>query len=329
MDKIDVKDKKILSKLTENSRMNLKEIAKYINLSKNTTNYRINRLQKQEYISNFVPIINYVRIGYSTFDLFIKLKIRKENEKIINNYFKNNPNVLWATTLFGEWDIFVQYITKDFYQFYENLLQEFITKFKEFVEDYEIKIAVERLKFELTIPDIVVSTKKELLPIEKNIKSSDKLIILDKLDRKIIHQLSKNARASFQQIGNLVGESLETVRYRFKKLVKTGVLVGFSTNINYEKFGYISYLVFIRFRNLTKEKEKQLANYLKNKKDVVFALRNGNIPEIYIQIICKTPYLVESLIKEINDIFFEQIKTITNIAITKEIKVDMFPRGLL
>lgn len=334
MKRIDLTDKKIISRLSLNSRASLKEVSEFTHLSKNSVNYRINRLLKEKYITHFMPFLDYSKIGYSTFDLFVKVRIRKEDEKMFEDYFKNNPNVLWAITLFGEWDFMVQYCTKNFYQFYHGPLQEFLLQFKDYVEDYDIKVAVKRLKFDLSLPDtkfkqksqIKIKTKKEK---QRKKQDDEEIIELDGLDQKILHQLSQDSRMSFQEIGRKINEPLETVRYRFNKLKNKGVLVGFSANINYERLGYTNYLSFIRLQALTEEKESKLINFLDSKKEIIFALKNGNVPEIYLQMVCKNPYLAESLIKEINELFFEQIKGITNFTITKEIKVEMFPKGLL
>ena len=57
--KLDVKDKKILVLLSKNSRMPISEMAKKVQLSRDTVAYRIKRMQKLNVILQFFPAIDF------------------------------------------------------------------------------------------------------------------------------------------------------------------------------------------------------------------------------------------------------------------------------
>lgn len=62
---------------------------------------------------------------------------------------------------------------------------------------------------------------------------------LDDVDRGILFALQRNARsATTTDIGDEVGVSASTVRNRIEKLEGTGVITGYSTDINYERAGF-------------------------------------------------------------------------------------------
>lgn len=55
---------------------------------------------------------------------------------------------------------------------------------------------------------------------------------MDRLDKSIIRELKKNARASFVSIADKLNVSEATVRARVKKLEKSGIIVGYKAVIN-------------------------------------------------------------------------------------------------
>ena len=326
-DLLDLKDKKLIALLFMNSRMRLHEISKIVKLSKNSVKYRIERLQKLGYIKNFIPIINYSALGYYTFDILIKFKAKKEDESHILDYISKHNNVIWASTLFGDWDVFIQFISKDFMQFYEMQLQPFLQKFNDYIDDYEIKIATGRLKFDQQIHEFSKLVKSEKIEFQK---VNDYLgnFSLSIIDLDLLFYLSKNARASFLEIGMNIGQSLETARNHFNNLIDKGIIIGFTIDFDYVKIGYINYLAFFKFRNISIKNENEFKKYITQLSQVQLALKNGNLPEIYMLLMAKSSYEAETLIKDIKEKFYGEIQKVTSILITKDIKIDMFPQGL-
>jgi len=91
---------------------------------------------------------------------------------------------------------------------------------------------------------------------------------LDLKDRKILNELDINSRQSFTKISKAVGLSKEVVNYRIKRLIKEGIIKSFYPIINITKLGFSSFRIFLRFQNLSTEKEKGIVNYLKNQDSV-------------------------------------------------------------
>ena len=99
-------------------------------------------------------------------------------------------------------------------------------------------------------------------------------------DKKILSELDIDSRQSFTKIANKVGLSKEVVNYRIKRLINEGTIKGFYPIIDVSRFGYSSYRIFLRFQNLTTEKEKKIINYLQNQNSVgwiVFIRGNWDI----------------------------------------------------
>ena len=91
---------------------------------------------------------------------------------------------------------------------------------------------------------------------------------VDKIDRKILYELDIDARQPLSKIASNVGTSKQVVDYRIKRLVKLGIIKGFSTVIDHSKLGYFSFRVYIKLRNISPTKQKEMIQYLNNNNDI-------------------------------------------------------------
>src|SRR3989344_4445775 len=95
--KLDLKDKKILTLLDEDARLSNSQIAKRVQLSKPAIEYRLRRFEQNKVIFSYYTVIDFTRLGYSQYKIYFKFQnITLEDEKNINNYWKNNKNSVWV-----------------------------------------------------------------------------------------------------------------------------------------------------------------------------------------------------------------------------------------
>lgn len=323
IEKLDLKDKKILYLLFENSRLTASEIAKHVKLSKNAVTYRIERLLKKGIIWKFFPITDFHKIGIYSYDLFIKLKATKEEEEKIKEYFRNHPNVVWATSLFGKYDLFVQILAKD-PQSFENVLDKIIIELGDKLDSYEAKLLVRNLKINHQLFDFKFDYK--FIPAKEDYS---KRYVLDKLDKKILTYLNtKDAVAPYATIANAVGASLETTRNRMKKLLGDGVIIRYFPFVVHPKIGLVRYLVMVNFRHLTSEMEKKVSDYISSIRDVHLAFKTIGKPEAYFWVVSEHPSRVEEIMKDIKSKFFNIILDMEPMLTTEELTLNFFPKAL-
>jgi DNA-binding Lrp family transcriptional regulator len=91
--KIDEIDYKILTILAPQARIPLTEIAQQLNMSSDTINYRINKLQKANIIRGFRVNIDFEKLGYHYFKADIYLKDYQQRRKIIQ-FITTNPHLI-------------------------------------------------------------------------------------------------------------------------------------------------------------------------------------------------------------------------------------------
>jgi DNA-binding Lrp family transcriptional regulator len=86
---------------------------------------------------------------------------------------------------------------------------------------------------------------------------------LDLKDKKILLAMDMNARKTDTQIAKEVGLSKQITNYRIKRLEKKKIIQGYYPVIDHTKLGLKLYRIALKFENVTKEKEKELVEYLK------------------------------------------------------------------
>ncbi len=64
------------------------------------------------------------------------------------------------------------------------------------------------------------------------------MLRMDSLDQRIVSQLVTDARASYAEIGNVVGLSAPAVKRRVDKLLDNGILQGFTAVVDPEALGW-------------------------------------------------------------------------------------------
>ena len=87
---------------------------------------------------------------------------------------------------------------------------------------------------------------------------------LDLKDRKLLFALDFHARMPNSVLAKKIGLSKQGVDNKIRNLMKKGVITGFYPLINLTKLGAIYGRIFLSTQNLTKEKEQEIHDFLKN-----------------------------------------------------------------
>jgi Lrp/AsnC family leucine-responsive transcriptional regulator len=93
---------------------------------------------------------------------------------------------------------------------------------------------------------------------------------LDIKDRKLLYELDLNSRRTLKELGKKVGLTKNSVMYRIENLKKQGTIKNFHTILNVGKLGYISFRLYLELQGVTKEKEKEIIEYLVSQKIITW-----------------------------------------------------------
>jgi len=254
---LDVKDKKILYCLTQNSRQSLKSIGKKVGISKELVSYRIKRLINNKIIHNFSIIINFERLGYSLMQTNYKfVNINPKIKKEILDFLVSHNHTMYVS-LVEE----INDLQTDFYmgrpQEFEKLLDEIRYKFYSYLS-FQTSYFFFRGEF-YNYSFLVKNSKKKMLV---NWTWGQPLYCIDSLDFKILNELSNNARISTKDIANKLKSTVSTINYRIKKLEKELIIGLYTINIDWSKLGYRWFHLRINLRDYSKK--NKIIGYMRN-----------------------------------------------------------------
>ena len=261
MEKLDVKDRKILYELDIDSRQSFSQLGKKVGLSKDLVAYRVKKLQEKGIIKNFVTDINHYKLGYTPIKFYftyqnITPKIKQE----IIDYFVKNPYTLEVHSLEGQYDLCIVCMVKDVANFY-NIWIYIINEYRDYFSNQIFCVQNLLGYYKLTFLLDDKSDKKEER-INSSICSNDKKVDIDDLDKKIFESLVLNSRISTLEIAQNLNSTVNTINSRIQKLVKNGIIVGYSVFIDWLKIDYHWYKVDIVLKDL--KKIPQILGYIEN-----------------------------------------------------------------
>jgi len=298
MEKIDIKDRKILYQLDLNCRQSNTQIGKKVGLSKQVVDYRIKRMEEKGIIIGFWTEINSFKLGYYVFRIYIRfIDVSTKIKAEIIQYFVKNPDAWAVLTSKGPVDLDVILWVKDIYtvnQYWINTLQ----KFGKYFSQSNISILTR-----------AISCKKSFL-LDSSVTSSDRgfhimscegdLVPIDKFDYRILNELALNARTSLLDLAKKIDCSPQTINYRIKHLMKKEIILAFRVNIHSAKLGLQGYAVDLYLRD--QMMRRQILNYIK---------QNPNIYDIMDMNIGWCDIAFQILLSSINElsILMEDIET--------------------
>lgn len=147
------------------------------------------------------------------------------------------------------------------------------------------------------------------------------MVKIDLKDRRIIYQLSLNARQSYSQIAKKVGLSPQLVEYKIRRLERLDVITGYYTCIDTSKIGYSIFKIYIKLQNLDEEKEKEMITDLRNNPNITWVALCDGMWDLYLVIWSKNVFQFNEIFTEINNKYSYYFSKKSIIANTKVIQL--------
>lgn len=316
---MDKKDQRLLTELTLNSRIPINQLAKKVGISREVASYRINRLIKEKIIKEFYTVINTDFLGFSRFVCFFQLKgISSEGERKFTNYLINHDFVTYIGPVIGKWNVVFDILARD-RNHLETIVKEITNYIPNHVESYVI---------------IDSGTEHEMFPtktfgIKKEIHYKDKAkkIKIDKIDLKILELISPNSRVEYKELSKKLSLTGNAIKYRIKKLEKSGIIQGYTISVNLRKLGFELYNIQLK---LKENKEQQLKQFLRENFNVIYFYRylGSENWDIDVGVITKDSLELRDFILELREKFGNIIKIYDMYIILEETKGNYAPKGV-
>ncbi|MCD4759261.1 Lrp/AsnC family transcriptional regulator [archaeon] len=313
--KLDLLDKKILYELELNSRQPLTILSKKLKKSRNVIEYRIKRLQEEGIIENFVTLLDAGKLGLMIWNVYLEFQnLTKTKEKDIINYLKKNKKVWWVAQTTGKWNLIYSIFVKDVKEFYSTV-NEFNSKFGNYILNQSLAAHV----------DVDVMTRGYFLGRRSEsfkwyVKGVEKI---DEIDKKILKELSTNARISSIDLASKLNTTPRIVIYRIKELQKKKIIAKFRTQLNVKKMGYGFYKVILYLKNLSKESDHTLLEYCKQLGNVFHYERKIGPWMLELEMDCESYEKLNEIMKNMKEKFPDYIKSYNMLLVYNEPKGDL------
>ena len=336
--KLDTKDLRIMELLAINCRFSLTTLAHSIALSKASIKNRIDKLVEAGIIHKFTTLTNISKLGYGEYLLFLKLQnLTKAKEDRIITFLQKHKLIFAILKTSGVWNYLIFIASKDNGHF-NDIKNEIIDYCGDNAQDYDFAIWIKDYKFTHSIKDMDKGTKasiikrdpsfsRELLLKPKEYKTEKKENIGGK-DLEILKTLNKNPRSDLKKIGEHVSLSIETVGYRIRNLIKKGFILGFSCVPDFFKLGYNNYFLFVQTKNLSKENEKEVIDFLQKNDFIVIAMKLVGKWNFFTSISARNLEEYNSIVDVFQQKFSNIIKSHETLNIINWHKYELFPEGV-
>jgi DNA-binding Lrp family transcriptional regulator len=258
---IDLKDRKILYELDLDCRQSNTQIGKKVGLKKDVVSYRIKRMQDEGIIKNFWTAINTFKLGYNVFRIYVTLQYGSQNVKNeIIQHFMNYKNTWAVKSHKGEINLAVIVWSKNNFEFYQ-FWDETLDKYEEYFARAIVSVYVQAFCY-----------KKSFLLSEHYDKSDREMyrltcgetpVTIDQVDYNLLNEIAIHARRSLIEIAETLHCSSQSVNYRLKNLIKSGVIQAFRVGVDYSKLNLQHFKVDIYLKE--HNKRKVIWSFLKDK----------------------------------------------------------------
>ena len=240
MEKVDLKDKKILFQLDIDSRQSFSKIGRKVGLRKELIAYRVKRLQEKGIIKNFFTVIDPSALGYSLPRFYLKFQYATpETKDEIINYFLKSKYVGFVHSGEGHYDLSLVMIVKniiDFNNFWEKTMIRYRDYFSNHFFSILIRESIYRYSFFFDNNSTERFDRSKLVVFGRGKNAN-----IDDLDFKILRIITPNARIPTKYIANKLNTTTITINSRTNKLKQIGVIKGFKVDVDLTKLGYHFY----------------------------------------------------------------------------------------
>ncbi len=249
MDKLDLLDRKIMYELDLNARIPASKLAKKLRKSKETVNFRINRLLKEGYLRGFYTVFNTSKIGKYYTKYYLKFQnLTPEKEREIFDYLNTQDHVAYLANTEGYYNCMLLIMVSSSAEmcgFYDA----FMKKYGEFVQQKDLVtfLSTHRLNNRFIYEG---SERKDWsYPMELGKYE------LDEIDKKILKVITNQARMSLIEISKEIGVDAKVVKYHLQKLEKDKIILAYVTSIGFDKLNLNFFQINISLKDPTLRKK--------------------------------------------------------------------------
>lgn len=312
MVKLDIKNRKILYELDINGRISYSALAKKVGLSKDSVINRIRDLEANGIIKGFYAVIDYGKLGYTIFQIYLKLQsIKPEKEKELLEMLEKDKRVAFINTFEGGYDLGFWVIVKevkelfDFWDYLSMRFGNYIRKRKYCIISKVLCFPKSFFLEKKNDVEMVFTKGPSMTDVYSNLM--------------LINELIKDARISVIELSRKLDMTPKTVSSKMKKLEDEKVIVAYKAKYDLSTLGYQYFKLSFMLKDPGQQKE--IGQYIKEHPNIVF--RNFVVGgyDIEIEVQVKSLEELKSLMDGLRENFAENIRDFNYMMFFKEQKL--------
>jgi Lrp/AsnC family transcriptional regulator, leucine-responsive regulatory protein len=318
---LSLKERKILKELDINARQSSSAIGNKLGMSKQVVNYNTENMVKKGFIKEFVTYIDTQKLGYTFYNILIKLKYTTKEDRLeIVDKLETISNVVWISSFRGEWHMIVSILAKNAGEF-SMFLEQVLSSLKGKLLDYNffIVISASQLGYK--------SIHGEEGNCHAKVGHKD-LANISRNDLKVLKVLANNAKMSTVGIARNTRLTIEKVRYSLKKLEKEKVIQGYKPLVDVSKLGYFWHIMFLRLKSSSEVQKEKMISFLKDFPEVFYVVRGVGSCNLMVEFQTKTLEEFEKVKDIVSNEFSSMIADEKTVQLMEEYKCTYFPGSL-
>jgi Lrp/AsnC family transcriptional regulator for asnA, asnC and gidA len=317
MEKLDIKDQKILYHLDLNSRQSFSQVGKKVGLHKDAVAHRVKRLQEKGIIVRFNTIIDTLKLGYSCIRFYFNFQyITPEIKKEIIDHFVNFKHTQLVAEPEGGVELCVFMLAKNVTEIH-SFWQKTLGKYR----DYFAKQTITQFIGEnIYTKSFLIDEKEDRTKLI--VRRGGDIVDYDDLDFQILQLLAQNSRIPTIDIAKKLNITTVTIAKRIKRLVDRGVILRFHITINWNIIGYKWFKVdlYLKDYNII----HQIIRYLEGNPNLAYIDKTFGYADLELELIVKDINQLKQIMEDLSSKFPKIIRSYTYFFVTKSHKwIDM------
>jgi Lrp/AsnC family transcriptional regulator for asnA, asnC and gidA len=305
MEKIDLKDRKILYQLDLDSRQSFSKIGKKVGLHKDVVAYRVKNLQEKGIIKGFFTETDDYLLGHRRYRYYFTYQyVSPEIRDEIIDYFMKSKYTRIIHSTKGHYDLVIMSDVKGISKCF-SVWKAIVSKFRDYFSNQVFCVIyyayIYRYSFLLDEKDYDGSNR-----IKSKLYGSDETVEIDDLDYQILKLIAQNARIPTIDIASELNSTAVTINNRIKKLRESGVIKAFRINIDLRKLGYQRYKADIILKDYSKL--HQIINYIEANPNLDEIIQSVGYVDLELLFILRSADQLHKIMEDLSMKFPDTIK---------------------
>ena len=160
----------------------------------------------------------------------------------------------------------------------------------------------------------------------RSVRQSEKsaALHLDEVDKKILLELSQNARMSVVELAEKIPAPLHVAHYHLKTMQKRHIIEAFKPKIDIGKLGYQLHLLLVQFAPINEARKKQCIEFCRAHPSVYYVTNTIGNYNLMLDIHVRSTEEFRKVLWELKKEFSDVMSVYESLIIFDEYKIDYF-----